>query len=166
MSRFSTHEITEFKCRNCGVTLCESNTYPSVFKGLLDPKKRSLVCRSCQNDKSNLNYYANYSKRRIKQKQYYLAHRDKWAPSEHRRSYIKWLRDYSYDWLFLQLGNKCDWCGRHSGDIQLEIDHIVPVIRLKGHIFGGGPLFMIKEYLSGEELRLLCIQCHSIRHAL
>jgi len=61
--------------------------------------------------------------------------------------------------------SKCDWCGRSPLEVDLQVDHSIPVIRGKGRS-GSGPLFLVKEYESGIELRLLSIQCHHIPHAL
>jgi len=164
MSLSSTPEA--YCCRRCGEQLEESNTTPSVWRGLCStPPSRSYTCKICARVASKENFYAKYEKKRLAQKEYYNSHKERWSPSERRQNYMKWVRGYTYDWLYLQLGNKCVWCGRTPHQCKLEVDHVLPVIRNEFR-FGSGPLFLMKEFLNGEELRLLCEQCHAIRHAL
>lgn len=75
----------------------------------------------------------------------------------------KWLSETNRDWIHLQLGNKCSWCGRTNQEIKLEIDHVLPKLR---HRIMPSSAYIMKEFLEGENLRLLCIQCHSMRHSL
>jgi hypothetical protein len=95
----------------------------------------------------------------------------RYKTSEEHREYLNWYFGYLRDWLFLELGNKCAWCDRTSQEIELEIDHVIGVLRFvktKGQkYYQGNPInLLVKDYESGEELRLLCLQCHHVRHAM
>ena len=83
--------------------------------------------------------------------------------SESKNTYHKWYYNHWVDYIYLVLGNCCAWCDRTAQQIKLEVDHVIPVLR-----FGANntPDKLIRDFLAGEELRLLCVQCHLVRHAL
>ena len=75
--------------------------------------------------------------------------------------YHKWYYNHWIDYIHLILGNCCEWCGRTAQQIKLEVDHTIPVLR-----FGKGncPDDVIRDFLAGDELRILCSQYHLVRH--
>ena len=95
---------------------------------------------------------------------------------EYNRIYRTWIDRFQPSWLQLQLGNKCLWCDRTSQEIDLQVDHVLPQLMLSHRENGktnrdlrvrhkkGDDL--IYEFLHGEELRLLCTDCHKIRHTI
>ena len=58
------------------------------------------------------------------------------------------------DFIILELGNRCNWCGSKK---KLEIDHIQPLGKDRCH------QAQLKE-LDSENIRVLCHSCHIIRH--
>lgn len=78
-----------------------------------------------------------------------------------------WYRNYLRDYIVLQLGNECNWCGRKSYEIPIEIDHILPKLRFfTGHITQSLAELQREFLTNPQDLRLLCKQCHKIRHAI
>lgn len=163
---------TNLSCRKCGQALNESNTYPKFWKQLMAGNGRNRICRACNREARRVwkrenpeKYRAYFEATRDHRldylKAYYRGHKEKWKPDDKHRSYCHWYRNYLLDWVFLELGNKCDWCGRGSQEIELQVDHRIGAIRL-----GRGVGNTARDYIRGEPMRLLCIQCHEVRHAL
>jgi hypothetical protein len=81
----------------------------------------------------------------------------------------RWV-EYQKDWLHTMLGNRCAWCDRTNQEVKLEVDHIIPAFRFgesrpgAKQSYGGNKCLI--DYLHGEPLRLLCEDCHKVRHII
>jgi len=106
----------------------------------------------------NLRYNAAHrEERRASSRAYYAAHR------EEIRAYGRKYMAYYYDWLYYQLGNRCAWCDRTSQEVELEADHEIGKIRLGSRSY---PISETLRDLDNGDLRLLCVQCHKVRHSI
>jgi len=145
-------------CRKCQTTLIEGENWPESWV-----RTHNLICQPC--------HYKLYGGTRIGTRKRGIRHCTycrKLDLGEHSvcKPCSKWIRDATMDWLHLQLGNKCTWCGRTSAEIELEIDHVLPVFAFRIMNRTHSANLAMNDYLAGEELRLLCIQCHKARHSL
>jgi hypothetical protein len=146
-------------CKICFTPLMmNKNWYKS------NSKNRMYYCNDCYYQRTDRYIKKHHSQKLQYQKDYRIKNHTKI-----REYFNNWLVPYSYDWLHLQLGNKCLWCDRSNQEISLDVDHVIPKLRgikRKSSYRPNNVWMLIKDFESGDELRLLCIQCHRVRHAI
>ena len=109
-------------------------------------------------------YWSHQSKEQEAHRSYRVLHPEK--DIEYRKSHVKYRLTYNrllYDWLILNLGNKCAFCDSQN---DLQIDHKLGVWELRK--FGNKHKtihYLLQDFDNGEPLRLLCETCHRISHA-
>ena len=153
-------------CRKCGTRLVVGENWPQSWA-----ETDNRICQPC-----HYKYYGGQRKTNRKRGIRHCTYCKQLIPPPFSSNSAacdpcnKWIRNASLDWLHLQLGNKCAWCERTAQQIRLEVDHLIPSLDFRNpenhQQTKHGVMYLIKEFVAGVELRLLCLQCHKARHCL